>query len=176
MSWGLCGASVSRPTGKRADAAIGDFDGNGHPDVAIGSIYQDEPDVLVGDGAGRWSPSHTLVTGRFARAVAAGDFNEDGRDDIVVSNAMDTTGKIFDLSILLTRSGGGFLPPAYYALPTGGTGSSRATSTPTDTSTWLPPWRARPSSCASRRHRPLFEPDYVRTQWLGRRVGGWRLQ
>jgi hypothetical protein len=66
---------------------VGDFNGDGHPDVAIptGGVS-----VLLGDGHGGFGSPTTLSSGGAYTAVAAGDFNNDGKLDLVASAAAAT--------------------------------------------------------------------------------------
>lgn len=61
----------------RAGIEVGDFDGDGHLDLAGGGIA-----VLFGDGTGHMGPEQIIVTRNFFD-VFAGDLNGDGRSDIV---------------------------------------------------------------------------------------------
>ncbi|MGH9764093.1 MAG: FG-GAP-like repeat-containing protein, partial [Blastocatellia bacterium] len=85
------GSPISLPgTGPRA-LAIGDFNGDGKQDIVftnITGIANDFTDILLGDGTGRFSrpANSTFVVGNSPGFVAVGDFNQDGKDDLVVAD------------------------------------------------------------------------------------------
>lgn len=74
--------------------ATGDFDGDGHLDVAVvnspSSAVQNGRDgltLVLGDGAGRFTRTaqSPLETGSRPNRIAVGDLDGDGHDDVVVS-------------------------------------------------------------------------------------------
>lgn len=71
------GATGVAPTG----FTVGDFDGDGHPDFAVGSSTT--VDLLQGRGDGTVLPKQNVVM-RPASGVVAADFNSDGMSDLVV--------------------------------------------------------------------------------------------
>jgi hypothetical protein len=83
--------------------AVGDFDGDGFPDLAVGSSTSATPKIWIdlgnGDGTFR-SPVGYTVTGA-VHAIATGDFNGDGKIDLAVA---DDAG----ISILLGNGNGTF--------------------------------------------------------------------
>ena len=68
--------------------AIGDFNGDYHPDVTVS--YQDgtRVDVLFGYGNGSISEINKIPVGAkiFYAQIATGDFNNDGYEDIVIAS------------------------------------------------------------------------------------------
>lgn len=81
------------------DAALGDFNGDGHPDVFVAMGRTQGPDgvelaradrLYLGDGAGAFSLASTpfdAADPRAAAGVLAADFNRDGRLDVLVAGA-----------------------------------------------------------------------------------------
>ncbi len=83
--------------------AVGDFNGDGRPDV-VASTYFDLV-VLLGDGAGGLGPAMSLGTpGHYFDSVGVADFNGDGKPDIVAAGYPA-------LSIFLGDGAGGFGAP-----------------------------------------------------------------
>ena len=78
-------------------AAVADFDGDGHLDLA--AISDGDLAVLRGDGHGSFAPSVAvsggLISGEFPkRVLAVGDMNDDGTPDIVYG-ARDSTSHVY---------------------------------------------------------------------------------
>lgn len=94
-------------------AVLLDLDANGSLDIAVhvnslSSFGPDYVSVLLNDGAGSFAPSvdYPAVGVRLAAGIAAGDFNDDGFDDVAVSG-LDT-----DTIGVLLSDGQGRLGPA----------------------------------------------------------------
>jgi len=67
--------------------AIGDFDGDGHPDVASGSSVMGRKDLVnlwSADGGRAAAPIPIPGGFHYVQSVAAGDFDNDGKDDLAV--------------------------------------------------------------------------------------------
>ena len=97
--------------------AIGDFDGDGEPDLAMSEADRNRVTLIRWDGSGlSLDRNIDLAPGISPLALVAGDFDGDGRTDLVASGASD--------SQLLSGDGaGGFTPGAVLA----GVGARRAT-------------------------------------------------
>lgn len=83
--------------------ATGDFNGDGHPDLAVANSPsnsagqgQDGLTVLLGDGSGGYHTigSAPVTTGAAPTQLAAGDLDGDSDDDIAVSNMNSGTASI----------------------------------------------------------------------------------
>ncbi len=91
--------------------AAGDFDGDGYDDLAVGAPYEDvgsasnagEVTILYGSATGfalsqsttfnqTDTPGDNASGDRFGTALASGDFDGDGRDDLAVGSPRETVG------------------------------------------------------------------------------------
>ena len=72
------------------DLAIGDFNGDGHPDLLIANTETPNLTILLGDGKGGFQPaahSPFVTTSQpHVHGVAVGDFNGDGKLDAVTDS------------------------------------------------------------------------------------------
>jgi hypothetical protein len=87
--------------------AVGDFHGDGHPDLVVSNLtfvrQSDQLSLLRGNGDGTFQAPLSVNAGRLPKALAVGDFHGDGTLDLA---AVNVTGD--DVSILLGQGGGGF--------------------------------------------------------------------
>lgn len=65
--------------------AVGDFNGDGHADLAVSETGTDTVWLLPGDGTGALGPAAAMPAGARQRVVAVGDFNGDGIPDHAVA-------------------------------------------------------------------------------------------
>lgn len=83
--------TISTGNNPGGDVALGDFTGDGVNDVVFTVVSGNEQvRIAVNDGTGEFGQSLTVnTTTEGAFGVAAGDFNDDGDDDIAVANGDD---------------------------------------------------------------------------------------
>src|SRR5262249_23665619 len=94
------------------------FNGDGKPDLAVTNHNSNNVSVLLNTTApGATSPSFAaqqgFATGASPVPVAVGDFNGDGRPDVIVGNYHDTT-----VSLLLNTTAPGASTPSFSAQQT----------------------------------------------------------
>jgi hypothetical protein len=116
--------SYSQP----GSVAVGDFNGDGIPDLAVVNGGSNSVSILLGDGHGGFGPPTNYPVGAFPLSVTVGDFNGDGIPDLAVANVQDDT-----VSVLLGKGDGTFgaatnhavaLAPTAVAVGDFGTGTS----------------------------------------------------
>jgi hypothetical protein len=79
--------------------AVGDFNGDGKPDLVTANAGSNDVSVLLGNGDGTFGPQQTFTVGSTPVSVAVGDFNGDGKLDLVAANRGSTT-----VSVLLNMT------------------------------------------------------------------------
>ena len=67
--------------------AVGDFNGDGRPDLAVANSGSNNVSVLLGNGDGTFQAPRHFGAGDSPQSVAVGDFNGDGRPDLAVANS-----------------------------------------------------------------------------------------
>jgi VCBS repeat protein len=83
--------------------AVGDFNGDGIPDLAVTGTKSNNVRILLGNAKGGFSQAGAFDTGPTPIGVVAGDFNGDGKLDLaVVNSGLDS------VSILLGNGDGSF--------------------------------------------------------------------
>jgi FG-GAP-like repeat/IPT/TIG domain/FG-GAP repeat len=93
------------------DVAVGDFNGDGMQDLVtvFTEDFSGEAGVLLNDGAGGFAAMRTFPTYLEPTAVAVGDMNGDGRQDLVTAQRLEGSGQV---GVLLGDGSGGFAPGA----------------------------------------------------------------
>src|SRR6266478_5557040 len=96
-----------------AGVVVGDFNGDGKLDLAVANLNDNTLSVLLGNGDGTFQAPQTFASPGMTHPyfVAVGDFNRDGKPDLVVSNHLFTT-----VSVLLSNGDGTFQPAQNFAV------------------------------------------------------------
>lgn len=98
-------AAPSLTAGQRASqAAIGDFDEDGNPDVAVSSIVANTLSVFLGDGAGGFTPAPGAPLALDTRQLRPADVDGDGHLDLVAQRSTATR----EVAVLAGDGAGGF--------------------------------------------------------------------
>lgn len=112
---GAFAPAVSVPVGIQPDdIAVGDFDTDGHLDLAVANYGSGDVSILLGDGIGGFTSGGTVTVGSKPRALAVADFNEDGWPDLAVTNEFLPGQRV---AVLLGDGAGGFGAPAQFGIP-----------------------------------------------------------
>jgi hypothetical protein len=85
--------------------AVGNFNGDNHPDLATANYFGNSVSIRFGNGYGGFTGNVEESAGSYPMCVAVGEFNNDSIDDIAVSNFYD-----YSVSILLGFKGS---PPVF---------------------------------------------------------------
>ena len=95
--------------------AVGDFNGDGIPDLAIANAGSNNVTVLLGNGAGDFSVAtgSPFAVGDFPASVAVGDFNGDGIPDLAIANSAICSISGNSVTLLLGDGSGGFSAAKY---------------------------------------------------------------
>jgi uncharacterized repeat protein (TIGR01451 family) len=90
----------------------GDFNEDGHPDIALGPIDINTLAIMLGNGSGGFGPATPIVLPGSPEGADIADFNNDGHLDIVV-----TSPGVAQAWLLLGNGLGGFAAPITITLP-----------------------------------------------------------
>ena len=111
-------ASIPNTSTGPATIAVGDFNLDGKPDIAV-SNGGSSITVLLGYGDGTFQSPVQYQADQFSNVVTVGDFNGDGKPDLaIVGYSVDPTYTfdILNVAILLGNGDGTFRAPAVYAI------------------------------------------------------------
>jgi hypothetical protein len=102
-SFGFASFSTASALSGVTCVVVGDFNGDGHLDLAVANTYSGTVSILLGDGTGNFTLTATITVGYYPYSIAVGDFNGDGNLDLAVANYASGT-----VSILLGDGTGNF--------------------------------------------------------------------
>jgi Calx-beta domain/FG-GAP-like repeat/Bacterial Ig-like domain len=90
------------------DVAVGDFNEDGAPDIAVANYHSDYVSVFLGLGDGTFETAVNYAIGTSASSVAVADFDGDGHQDLAVAGDR--------LDVLLGNGDGTFRPTTFYGI------------------------------------------------------------
>jgi hypothetical protein len=98
--------------------AVGDFNGDGRPDLAVANFNGGSVSVLFNNTAAGasvpfFAAQQTFAVGTNPQSVAVGDFDGDGRPDLVVTNSIDN-----QVGVLVNTTAAGASAPSFAAQQT----------------------------------------------------------
>ncbi len=106
-------AKPSVPGLMAAATTVGDFNGDGNPDIAVSDSTNNVVQVFVGNGDGTFKTGASYAVGMGAYSLDSSDLNNDGKLDLIVVNEQDST-----VSVLLGNGDGTFQAQSTYAIGT----------------------------------------------------------
>ena len=92
---------------------VGDFNGDGIPDLAVTNEGDNTVGVLLGNGDGTFQTQQTFPTGATPVGIAVADLNGDGNADLAVAN---NNANSLTVSVLLGNGNGTFQPQQTYTV------------------------------------------------------------
>jgi len=98
--------------GSSPQPVVGDFNGDGRPDVATANYYSNNISVLLQNSDGTFQPAVNYPVGNGPQSLQIGDVNGDGKLDLLTINSRDNT-----LSVLLGNGDGAFQAQKVTTLP-----------------------------------------------------------
>ena len=110
---GTFGNAANFTTGRGSvEGAIGDFNADGKPDLAVANVNSNNVSILLGDGLNGFGPATNFPAGQNPQAIATGDLDGDAHLDLVVPNSSNS------ISVLNGNGDGTFADPVSSAAGT----------------------------------------------------------
>ena len=104
-------APVSYTVGTNPEVmVVGDFNGDGKPDIAVVNNSSNTVSILLGNGDATFQAAVSYPVGSNPESISLGDFNGDGLPDLAVANLTSN-----NVSVLLGNGNGTFQPASTYA-------------------------------------------------------------
>jgi Calx-beta domain/FG-GAP-like repeat/FG-GAP repeat len=97
--------SINLPE-RPGSVAVGDFNGDGRPDLVTANVSLNKISVMLGNGAGGFAAPSGSTAGSQPVSVFVGDFNNDSKADVATTNYGSG-----NISIFLGTGTGGFMAP-----------------------------------------------------------------
>ncbi|PYJ87455.1 MAG: VCBS repeat-containing protein [Verrucomicrobia bacterium] len=99
--------------------AVGDFNGDGKPDLVVANQHANSVSILLGNGDGTFKSAVNYGAGTIPVDVAVGDFNADGKPDLAVASfgswdRISATYTNSGVSVLLGKGEGTFQTAVNY--------------------------------------------------------------
>lgn len=119
LLFGNGGGGFAAPVGQGVgnfpfQLTVGDFNGDGNPDLAAANRDSGTVSIRLGTGGGGYGPRADFAVGSLPLGISTGDFNGDGVLDLAVSNAGSGS-----VSILMGTGTGAFTAAAAVAVGAG---------------------------------------------------------
>ncbi len=114
---GTFNPQVAYPTGVGGNplsVVIGDFNGDGIPDLAVADFQTQQVSVLLGNGDGSFQTVKAYPTGANPSSIVAADFNGDGKLDLALTSTPLGSSPGNLVSLLLGNGDGTFGAPALF--------------------------------------------------------------
>jgi hypothetical protein len=114
---GTFNPQVAYPTGVGGNplsVVIGDFNGDGIPDLAVADFQTQQVSVLLGNGDGSFQTVKAYPTGANPSSIVAADFNGDGKLDLALTSTPLGSSPGNLVSLLLGNGDGTFGAPSLF--------------------------------------------------------------